>query len=292
MVSLSVVEGLVPFFVESAVTLSQKQKAEDSYGLISRYPLEYRIRTTREEDIDDIAAILSATADEEPGGGNSHKWKANMENVRRLQSFKDSLKTRYKSLVEGKKAFSRVEDKIRDYDGTCGGISETDRLRLLWGDNESLRDNIRRAAQQSKEPHPWKKHKFDLCPPDATHLQHMMITAEHVRSGHIVGFCEVAMMYTPDSGEDVSPTIANLVTARSYRRRGIGRTLLESAKKYVRLHWDADRVALYVKKSNPDAISLYSKQGFEELCSVDDTDDCSYMIIETASSDVTALQAA
>jgi len=288
-----VTEGLIYSITAQRATalpqkLKQQQRKEkenysdsDYYSIISRSPLEYRIRTTREDDIDEIASLLSATAE------NGSNWKAKIENLRRLQCFKENLKTRYKSLCEGKRAFKRVRKKLRENynDDEISSIPDMDQLRYLWNENQVLRESIRKASFQSNEPHPWKEHNFATCPPEATYLQHAMITVEHARLGHIVGFCEVGMILPP-SGSDannvkVYPTIANLVTAKSYRRRGIGKTLLESVKKYVRIHWNADQIALYVKKSNDEAKSLYAKQGYEELCSIDDTDEC-YMTIDTA----------
>merc|ERR1712232_995503 len=126
---------------------------------------------------------------------------------------------------------------------------------MIWDQESLFRSLIQKAAKQSKEPHAWKDHNFALCPPDFTHFQHKMITAEDTYSRSILGFCEVFMLLTP-TGDccDINPTVANLVISPHYRRRGIGSNLLESAKRYVNQNWRTQKVALYVKRWNVQAI--------------------------------------
>jgi len=230
-----------------------------------------RIRSTRKKDIEDVAALLASTLYQPDNEGLN--WKASIDKLRRVKSFKELIKNRFDMLCEGKKVASIIDASI-----IRNECHEAERLRLMW-DRESFRHQVQKAAEQAKEPHAWRDHNFALCPQDPSHLQHKMFTVQDVTSGSIVGFCEVAMMLTPESDDfDVNPTIANLVTSPEFRRCGIGSSLLESVKRYVKQNWKSDNLALYVKRSNAKAIGLYQKQGFDEFCQIDDSEDC-YMIL-------------
>lgn len=208
-----------------------------------------KIRSTHEDDIDEISAILAAEAFV-PSGSS---WMGSINHLRRVASFQSLLSQRHQVMKEGHKALSRV---LQDYEG----VSDADQLRLVWN-HDAFRSRLRRAAAVSTEPHLWKEHNFALCPTDISHLQHLMVTAK-AEDGTIVGFCEVAMLEAPD-GSSYSPTIANLVINEDYRRQGIGQSLLESVTRYVQQNWNAEELALYVAKDNEGAVSLYQKAGFQ-----------------------------
>jgi ribosomal protein S18 acetylase RimI-like enzyme len=90
-----------------------------------------------------------------------------------------------------------------------------------------------------------------------------MLTAECTNTGKVIGFCEVGMMSSPDEDTVIAPTIANLVTCPNHRRRGIAKSLLSSATRYVQQCWKEDQLALYVSHGNREALSLYKKYGFQ-----------------------------
>lgn len=58
--------------------------------------------------------------------------------------------------------------------------------------------------------------------------------------------------------------IISLAVLEGYRRRGIGRTLMEEALKALSKYYGASEVYLEVRVSNYPAISLYEKLGFSK----------------------------
>jgi len=245
-------------------------KARPTYNTNKIFERKVRIRSTKDSDIDDIAALLASTLHEPCGEFN---WKASLDTLRRVKSFKHLIGNRFYTLLEGKKAISTIDASILSDES-----QEAERLRIMWN-CDSFRSLVQTAAEQSKEPHAWTDHNFALCPEDLSYLQHKMFTVQDAASGSILGFCEVAMMLTPNTDNcDMNPTIANLVTSPEYRRCGIGSSLLASVKRYVKQNWRSEKLALYVKRSNARAIGLYQKQGFEEYCTVDDREECYYIV--------------
>ena len=78
-----------------------------------------------------------------------------------------------------------------------------------------------------------------------------------VRGGRIVGY--IGMYLSFEEGE-----ITNVAVSSSYRKRGYGQRLIQAAKDKA-----ADRniksILLEVRKSNASAVSLYRRNGFEQV---------------------------
>ncbi len=73
----------------------------------------------------------------------------------------------------------------------------------------------------------------------------------------VVGY--IGMYLSFDEGE-----ITNVAVAPSYRRRGCGQMLVQAAKGFAQ-DSNAQCIFLEVRKSNAPAISLYKRNGFEEI---------------------------
>lgn len=76
-------------------------------------------------------------------------------------------------------------------------------------------------------------------------------------AGNIVGY--IGMYISFEEGE-----ITNVAVSPLYREKGYGRQLVEAAKREAQSA-NADNVILEVRKSNVPAISLYKRNGFEEI---------------------------
>jgi ribosomal protein S18 acetylase RimI-like enzyme len=222
-----------------------------------------RIRSTREQDIDQVVSILSA-AMVDPPKNNEFNWKASMDLLKTKVGVESLIQSRIQAMREGQRFAALISPDF----------NESDRLRLLWS-NDAFRTKVEKAAKESTEPHIWGAHNFALVPNDPCWLQHKMLTAQDALSGEILGFCEVAMLKSVASDEEeedlihCAPTIVNLVTSSQHRRRGIGSRLLNSAERFVRDKWSSDELNLYVDKDNQAAISVYSNMGFEKVQAID-----------------------
>jgi ribosomal protein S18 acetylase RimI-like enzyme len=220
-----------------------------------------RIRSTREEEIDQVASLLS-TAIVDPPKNNEFNWKFSMDSLKTKVGVESLIRTRIQTMREGQRVSALISPDL----------AASDRLRLLWS-NDTFRNKVEKAAKESTEPHIWGGHNFALVPTDSCWLQHKMLTAQDTLSGEILGFCEVAMLSVPSDEEECSikcaPTIVNLVTSPLHRRRGIGSRLLNSAERFVRNKWSSDELNLYVDKGNKEAISVYSNMGFEKVQAID-----------------------
>ena len=91
----------------------------------------------------------------------------------------------------------------------------------------------------------------------------------------VVGFCEVAWLPRPSikpNGMECVPSIVNLVTCPSHRRRGIASKLMDVASRYARTQWLMhsndnlchvdEEIGLYVHPENESALQLYIRKGF------------------------------
>lgn len=223
-------------------------------------PLSIRVRFTTDQDMDQIALLLASASVGTPKqqATTGWNWNASIDVLRNKKSFKTQLMQRWKALTEGRQTLS----KAANHDGVV------DTRQLLWS-NDAFRQKMERAADVSTDPHIWKGHNFAMLPADSSWLQHAMLTAEDIKTGDVVGFCEVIMMrHSSDSSSygNAVPTIANLVASSEHRRRGIASSLLQSATRYVRSQWldgDNGHIALRVDKENEGAINLYSKHRFQ-----------------------------
>eukprot|EP00543_Licmophora_paradoxa_P012095 CAMPEP_0202465148 /NCGR_PEP_ID=MMETSP1360-20130828/64551_1 /ASSEMBLY_ACC=CAM_ASM_000848 /TAXON_ID=515479 /ORGANISM="Licmophora paradoxa, Strain CCMP2313" /LENGTH=314 /DNA_ID=CAMNT_0049088761 /DNA_START=1 /DNA_END=945 /DNA_ORIENTATION=+ len=250
----------------------------DPSSLTQAKPISLRIRSTREDDVGEISTLLATASI--GADGPSLNWKQRIDMLRVKRFLQSLLEQRFHVLRIGREAATAIDQNTE-----CV-ISDADRLRLVW-EHANFAVQLEKASKMSSEPHVWKQHNFALCPPDAVHLQHIMMTAMDSTTGTIVGFCEVAMMTPPDSVEKDNnkvtrlPTIANLVTNTQYRRQGIATSLLKSATRFVRDRWESDEIGLYVYKDNQRAASLYQKLGFEAVCSAGDKNDKLFMSLRS-----------
>lgn len=58
--------------------------------------------------------------------------------------------------------------------------------------------------------------------------------------------------------------IKNMEVHSSQRRKGVGQALIDFIVQYAKESTDAQALTLEVEKSNPAAVNLYRKSGFEE----------------------------
>ncbi len=100
---------------------------------------------------------------------------------------------------------------------------------------------------------PWTEEHFHqaLCNPAAKLW--VSKDEENVVCGYVCMYCSV------DEGE-----ITNVAVNPQYQRRGYAGALLEVAKQHI-IDTKLQRIILEVRVSNENAISLYQKQGFENL---------------------------
>ena len=85
----------------------------------------------------------------------------------------------------------------------------------------------------------------------------MYIFLKAVEDNNIVGY--ISLYKSFDEGD-----VVNLAVKEEYRRRGIATKLLESLIEWCKEN-GIGRLLLDVRESNNQAISLYSKKGFERL---------------------------
>jgi ribosomal protein S18 acetylase RimI-like enzyme len=64
----------------------------------------------------------------------------------------------------------------------------------------------------------------------------------------------------------------NVVIQSGQRRRGLGRQLVEEAKRLARQEWNAEKLYAHVDATNDAAIGCYQACGFEIVPEEDDDD--------------------
>ncbi len=95
---------------------------------------------------------------------------------------------------------------------------------------------------------PWNKNTFSEC------NQKLYMTLQAINSERFEGYCILHQVC-----DEV--TIMDIAVARTSRRKGIGRKLLQHALDHAKLN-NANTVWLEVRASNQAAILLYQKAGF------------------------------
>ena len=118
-------------------------------------------------------------------------------------------------------------------------------------------EDIPSAVQIEKECFslPWSENSFrdSLTREDTVFL----VAIEDGAKKEIAGY--IGMYLSFDEGE-----ITNVAVSPSYRRKGYGQGLLVAMKKEA-IKANLSSIFLEVRKSNGTAISLYTKEGFEEI---------------------------
>ena len=107
------------------------------------------------------------------------------------------------------------------------------------------------AIELRAYPFPWTRGIFRDC----LHAGYAMWVQE--RQGAIVGYGVLSIA----AGE---AHVLNLCTAPGNERQGLGQRMLDALLKVARGH-GAQRVFLEVRPSNPRAIALYERRGFNEI---------------------------
>ena len=236
----------------------------------STAPATVIVRKTTKDDIAQIS-ILLAMASAGNDALDSSNWNTKMQILRDQNTYNKLLSQRLDVLEAGKKAARKAQDALVDEECIFNKDGHTDhRNHFMWYDN-AFRQKLERAvkAVDATERHAWHGYNFAI-PPNPSLLQHVMLTAVDANTDTVAGFCEVAMLPSPDDASGHShclPMIANLVTSPDYRRRGVASNLLKSARRYVRCCWgpcDDMPLGLYVERDNTAAKALYARQGFVE----------------------------
>ena len=115
------------------------------------------------------------------------------------------------------------------------------------------REDIPRIVQIEQECFslPWSEASFEdsLAREDTVFLV--------CEDAEVVGY--VGMYLSFEEGE-----ITNVAVTSSYRKRGCGQLLMEAIKEEAKAR-QAESIILEVRVSNAPAISLYKKQGFEQI---------------------------
>lgn len=250
------------------------------------HDVSIRIRKTVESDVPEIAEMLASAVVQDRDTGGMARWRIRMDQMFAKADIEALLRGRLCAMREGQLAWQRISQVYADE-------SLEDRLKIFWATSDRMRNLIEKASQETGEANLWQTHNFVLTPPDRNWFNHLQLTAVDVTTGKIAGFCEVAMLSNPaeddtcrittaivenddnDEGDrnlQFSPGITNLATATSYRRQGIATKLLRCTERFVRLHWKAERMGLYVEKANDAAMGLYRKLGYSPEVTCDGGD--------------------
>jgi len=242
-----------------------------------------RIRKLREGDLPTVSSLLAhgvvvdsklTTASEITNPYQALKnWKANTERLRVKADIQRQIQQRLDVIEVGK-------SHMRSPSLT----SSVEFMEEMWS-LDTFRNKMERAVKLSSEPSAWHEHNFYCAPSDPRLFQHIMLTVECKDTSAVVGFCEVAMLRTPESlhtyHDDMSrfrPVITNVVVCPLHRRKGIGSRLVKMASRYVSTNWvSSSTLGLYVQNSNEKAMSLYTKEGFDVVGPSDDNPDLLYM---------------
>lgn len=202
-----------------------------------------RLRTTVASDLPLVAKMLSTAAVASSSSrNNSHnntanhyhgdvgvtgsgwwgQWKARLDQHLAQGDIESLLRGRLQALEEGRKAYRRllVATGTTSASAHVAILGEDDSkalLRVLWAYSDRLRQSIAQASTRTGEDNVWRRHNFALPPPDTSWFYHVQITAEDIRSGQVVGFCEVAMLSNPVLFQQQQQKPSNRVNKPNYK---------------------------------------------------------------------------
>ena len=249
-----------------------------------------RIRSTIEDDLPTIVDLLSSEtisplqqsekiAKVKPFRPSLFgNWNISMKKVQNKASFSSQLTHRLAAMNHATKVLSTQSLVPNDE-------IDTDQLRYaLWGD-DAFRNKVENAVRQTSacQGTIWDDWNFAITP-EKKMLHHFMLSAtDDDFLDQVVAFCEVGICEAPiqvdaDDGDQVEqrciiPCIGNLVVSPNHRRRGVGKKLVKSVIRLVRMYaeqlYDKPQnqhdgvLGLFVDQDNYSAISLYEKVGFE-----------------------------
>jgi ribosomal-protein-alanine N-acetyltransferase len=113
------------------------------------------------------------------------------------------------------------------------------------------------ALERRCHTHPWAPRHFHHALRDPTQRVVVAREVERGQPPRIVGYCVVLL--AADEAQ-----VHNLAVEPEWRRRGLGRRLLESGLRAAARE-GAEKAFLEVRVSNREAIALYRSVGFEPL---------------------------
>jgi len=250
-----------------------------------------KIRKSHHDDIEQISELLASASHVTDDNDNRNlqkilNWNSSIKILQAKSSLRTQLLHRINAVKEGAYAFSRASQYLKEQISLSQDLALDSVLQLkpryVWS-HDKFRNSLEAAGKSAAEEYAWNTHNFAMAPDDLSLLQHLMISAEDVTTGKIVGFCEVAMLPVPFNqgieevscvvdynGQQYSPVIANLVIAPSVRRNGIGSNLVNTAIRFTRRFYSSKNniktLGLYVDKRNSVAIAMYTKEGFKLRC--------------------------
>ena len=96
---------------------------------------------------------------------------------------------------------------------------------------------------------------------DDFRVQNLKVCLPEDNGSSWVGFGQVVT----DNSTPRRPVIQNLCVTRRYRRRGVGRALVQQAMATARDHWQQRELYLNVEEDNETAICFYRSLGFRKV---------------------------
>lgn len=242
-----------------------------------------RIMKSRREDLEDISGLLSHASyiSNNSSAENSSNWRMKMERLRLKSDLQMQLKPRLDAVTMGSQMVTHISHSDTDFEQQF----EDDWGKILWS-CDNFRSKVEKAAKLSTERTSWKNYDFNLKFPDLDLLQHCMISVQDKFTSEIIGFCEIAMIATPDQYQKSNrnddcelrlcerqikyiPTLVNLVISPKHRRKGLASRLVQAAARYVKSKWryssfdeGVPSMGLYVDEDNVAALALYKREGF------------------------------
>lgn len=129
-------------------------------------------------------------------------------------------------------------------------VESKDLLRLRKMDHADLADVLR--IEELNYEFPWSEGIFKDCFRTMTYINWVCEAPGDI----IVGYCILSVA----AGES---HIMNISVSPDFQRQGVGRKMLEHLIEYARPR--AEKIFLEVRPSNPGAIDLYRKTGFQEI---------------------------
>ena len=244
---------------DSTIDISQPYQSSSSRPNL-------HIRKTKSNDIHNISTMLAMASTSHDTTSNNN-WKHRIKYLKVKSSLQNQLHHRWNAMEEGRKTLHKytTEECTLDSETTC---------HLLWS-NDNFREKLQSAVRASSERNAWEFHDFNYTPNDVSVFNHVMMTAVQKKlmcndiEEVVVGFCEVAWLPLPSSNKiECLPSIVNLVTCPSHRRRGIASKLMDVATRYARTQWLMNSntldggMGLYVHPENESALYLYRRKGF------------------------------
>jgi len=129
-------------------------------------------------------------------------------------------------------------------------VDSKDLLRLRKMDHSDLPSVLKIEALNYEFP--WSEGVFKDCFRAMNYVNWVCEAPENV----IVGYCIISVM----AGE---AHIMNISVNPDFQRQGAGRKMMEHVIEYARPR--AEKMFLEVRPSNPNAMALYRKLGFQEI---------------------------